>query len=125
MVMKRRIVAAAVFAAAVAFEARSGNAHAFLDHSVPAVGSSLPSAPASVTMWFTQQLEPAFTNAMVTDKSGNRVDQGDGQVDPKDPTELRILLKPVPPGTYTVAWHALSVDTHTTQGHFNFEVGAK
>jgi copper resistance protein C len=73
--------------------------------------------------WFTQQLEPAFTTAAVTDKSGNRVDQGDARVDPKDPTELRVSLKPLPPGTYTVAWHALSVDTHTTEGHFTFEVG--
>ena len=74
-------------------------------------------------MWFTQQLEPAFTTATVSDKSGNNVDSGDAQVDPQDPTELRVPLKPLPPGTYTVMWHALSVDTHTTTGHFNFTVG--
>jgi len=36
--------------------------------------------------------------------------------------ELKVPLKPLPPGTYTVDWHALSVDTHTTQGHFTFEI---
>ena len=124
MVNQRMIVAAAVLAAAVTLGAPTVRAHAFLDHASPAVGSSLSTAPASVTMWFTQQLEPAFTTATVTDKSGNPVDAGPAQIDPKDPTELRVPLKPLPPGTYTVAWHALSVDTHTTTGHFTFTVGS-
>jgi len=118
-----RIIASAAVLAAAALGAPAVQAHAFLDHANPSVGSSLSNAPAAVTMWFTQQLEPAFTTATVIDKSGNRVDNGDAQVDPKDPTELRVPLKPLPPGTYTVAWHALSVDTHTTTGHFIFTVG--
>lgn len=101
----------------------AGQTHAFLDHASPAVGSSLPTPPAAVTMWFTQDLEPAFSTATVTDKSGNNVDSGTAQVDPKDPTVLRVPLRPLPPGSYTVAWHVLSVDTHTTQGHFTFVVG--
>ncbi len=123
MVNQRMIVAAAVLAVAVTLRAPTVHAHAFLDHASPAVGSSLPSAPSAVTMWFTQQLEPAFTTATVTDQAGNPVDTGPAQVDAKDPTELRVPLKKLPPGTYTVAWHALSVDTHTTTGHFNFTVG--
>ena len=123
MVNQRMIVAAAVLAVAVTLRAPTVQAHAFLDHASPAVGSSLPSAPSAVTMWFTQQLEPAFTTATVTDQAGNPVDTGPAQVDAKDPTELRVPLKKLPPGTYTVAWHALSVDTHTTTGHFIFTVG--
>ncbi len=117
------IVAAAVLAGAAMLAAPAARAHAFLDHASPAVGSSLPTPPAAVTMWFTQQLEPAFTTATVSDKSGNRVDAGPAQVDANDPTELRVPLKPLPPGTYTVSWHALSVDTHTTTGHFSFTIG--
>jgi copper resistance protein C len=123
--MRAMIVAAAVVAAAVTLRAPMVQAHAFLDHASPAVGSTVPSAPAALTMWFTQQLEPAFTTATVTDQSGNSVENGAPQVDPKDPTELRVLLRPLPPGTYSVAWHALSVDTHTTTGHFTFEVAGK
>jgi copper resistance protein C len=122
MVNRRMIVAAAVLAG-VALGAPAARAHAFLDHASPAVGSSVPTPPAVVTMWFTQQLEPAFTTATVTDRAGNPVDTGPAQVDPKDPTELQVSLKKLPPGTYTVAWHALSVDTHTTTGHFTFTVG--
>jgi len=119
------IVTAAVLASAVSFGARATQAHAFLDHANPAVGSSLPAAPAAVMMWFTQQLEPAFTSAVVTNQSGDRVDTGPARVDAKDPTELSVPLKQLSPGTYTVAWHALSVDTHTTTGHFTFTVGGK
>ena len=122
MVTHRTIGAAAVFAAVV-LGAPAVQAHAFLDHASPAVGSSVPAAPIAVTMWFTQQLEPAFTTATVTDPAGNPVDAGPAQVDPKDPTELHVSLKKLSPGTYTVAWHALSVDTHTTTGHFTFTVG--
>ncbi len=122
MVNHRMIVVAAVLAGAVTLRALSVQAHAFLDHSSPAVGGRVPTAPEAVTMWFTQELEPAFTTATVTDASGNTVDAGPAQVDTKDPTVLRVALKKLSPGTYTVAWHALSVDTHTTTGHFTFEV---
>jgi copper resistance protein C len=124
MVNHRLIVAAAVLAGAVTLVSPTVWAHAFLDHASPAVGSTVPTAPEAVTMWFTQQLEPAFTTATVTDASGNTVDAGPAQVDSKDPTELRVALKKLSPGTYTVAWHALSVDTHTTTGHFTFTVGS-
>jgi copper resistance protein C len=123
MVTYRIILAAALLAGSVAFRAAPAAAHAFLDHSNPAVGSTVPTAPAALRMWFTQQLEPAFTTATVTDASGNNVDAGPARVSAKDPTELDVELKKLPPGTYTVSWHALSVDTHTTTGHFNFTVG--
>ena len=122
MVNQPMTAAAAVLTAAVALGSPAARAHAFLDHASPSVGSTVPAAPAAVTLWFTQQLEPAFTTAQVSDKSGNNVGSGNAQVDPNDPTELRVPLKPLPPGTYTVAWHALSIDTHTTTGHFTFTV---
>ena len=122
--VNHRMIVAAVLAGAVTLGAPSVQAHAFLDHASPAVGSTVPIAPDTVTMWFTQELEPAFTTATVTDASGNTVDTGPAQVDPEDPTELRVALKKLSPGTYTVAWHALSVDTHTTTGHFTFTVAS-
>ena len=125
MVPLMQIATVAALAAAAILAAPGARAHAFLDHASPAVGSTVPNPPAAVTMWFTQQLEPAFTTATVADKSGHNVDGGAAEVDAKDPTELHVPLKPLPPGTYTVTWHALSVDTHTTQGHFTFEVAER
>jgi copper resistance protein C len=102
--------------------AASAAAHAFLDHASPAVGSSVAAPPAVVTMWFTQQLEPAFSSAEIVDGDGHRVDQ-QVEVDAKDPTILHVTVKPLPPGTYRVEWRVVSVDTHTTSGHFTFTVG--
>lgn len=115
----------AALLAAIMLPAPHAQAHAFLDHANPAVGSTVPSPPGAVTMWFTQQLEPAFTSAVITDQAGNNVGSGAAEIDPQDRTELRVPLKPLSPGTYTVTWHALSVDTHRTQGHFNFDVAQR
>src|SRR5579883_3503526 len=62
------------------------HAHAFLDHASPAVGRTIAKAPPTVTIWFTQELEPAFSSIEVQDQSGTRVDAGDARVDPKDAT---------------------------------------
>jgi len=121
--MKTRIIAAVFLLAATLIIRSPLQAHAFLDHSDPAVGSTVPTPPAVMHLWFTQQLEPAFSWVTVSDQSGAQVNDGPAAIDPNDQTELTIKLKPLPPGTYTVKWHALSVDTHTTEGDFSFQVG--
>jgi methionine-rich copper-binding protein CopC len=98
----------------------SAGAHAFLDHASPLVGSAVGSAPRDVSLWFTQELEPAFSSVQVTDANGARVDQGKAQI---SGNVMRVGLKHLSPGTYRVRWRALSVDTHTTEGSFSFSVG--
>jgi len=117
----RTIIALAICLLALGVPA--ADAHAFLDRAQPRVGSSVASAPREVTLWFTQNLEPAFCGASVKDSSGARVDQGKAHVDPGSPNVLRLSLKPLSPGSYTVYWQVLSVDTHTTEGTFSFRVG--
>ena len=98
----------------------AAQAHAFLDHASPLVGSTVPAAPHEVVLTFTQNLEPAFSTAQVTDSSGARVDQGKAAV---SGNTMTVGLKSLGPGSYKVHWHALSVDTHTTEGAFTFTVG--
>ena len=121
--MTTRAIAAALALAAILSSPAPILAHAFLDHSDPAVGSTVPAAPAALNLWFTQELEPAFSWVTVTDKSGATVNDGTAAIDPNDQTKLIVKLKPLDPGTYTVKWHVLSVDTHTTEGDFVFHVG--
>jgi copper resistance protein C len=118
----RRILVALV-AGGVAIGAPSAaRAHAFLDHASPAVGSSVPASPPVVTLWFTQDLEPAFSGVTVTGEAGQRVDLGNAQIPQGSPDELQIGVKPLTPGTYLVSWHVVSVDTHPTEGTFTFEI---
>jgi methionine-rich copper-binding protein CopC len=98
-------------------------AHAMLDHAEPRVGATVTAPPHVVSLWFTQKLEAAFSKIEVRDSSGARVDAGAAQVDDADPAVLRVGLKPLPAGVYRVDWQVLSVDTHTTEGHFSFHVG--
>jgi copper resistance protein C len=120
--MTRHTPAIIAFATA-ALVSGAALAHAFLDHALPAVGATVAQAPAEVTIWFTQGLEAAFTGAEVTNAAGQRFDTGQVAIDPKDPQELHVPLRPLQPGEYKVTWHALSVDTHRTTGDFSFTVG--
>lgn len=103
------------------FGAPAALAHAFLDHASPLVGSTVANAPHEVVLTFTQNLEPAFSTVTVTGPGG---DAGQGKAQVSGNT-MRIGLKAGGPGAYRVHWHALSVDTHSTEGTFTFHVGGK
>ena len=98
----------------------AAHAHAFLDHASPAVGSSVSSAPGQVVLTFTQNLEASFSTATVTGPGGASVATGKAQV---SGNTMTVGLKALGPGSYKVHWHALSVDTHSTEGTFTFHVG--
>ena len=98
------------------------HAHAFLDHAEPKVGATLPASPPEVKIWFTQNVEPAFSLIEVQDASGKDVDNKDTHRDAKDKSLLIVSLAKLPPGKYSVVWHVISVDTHRTQGRFQFTV---
>ena len=98
----------------------AAQAHAFLDHAEPRVGSTVQTAPREVVLYYTQNLEPAFSSVEVSDASGARVDLGKPKI---SASTMRVGLKQLPPGTYRIRWQVLSVDTHTTEGSFTFHVG--
>ena len=98
----------------------TAQAHAMLDHADPRVGSTVATAPHELILTFTQSLEAAFSTVTVTGPGGARVDEGKAQV---SGNTMRVGLKAGGPGTYRVHWRALSVDTHSTQGSFTFQVG--
>ena len=100
--------------------ANAAQAHAMLDRADPRVGSTVATAPREVTLTFTQKLEPAFSTVTVTDPNGVNVAAGKAQV---SGNTMRVGLKAAGPGTYRVRWRVLSVDTHSTQGSFSFQVG--
>ncbi len=111
-------LASAVLLLGLAFGATAADAHALLDHADPRVGNTVKS-PRAVSLWFTQNLEKGFSSVEVLDAIGARVNAGNAVVDGK---LMRVLVKALAAGTYTVKWHVLSVDTHTTEGNFTFHV---
>jgi len=107
---------------ALLFLASGAGAHAFLDRADPPVGSTVRTAPAQVRIWFTEELEPAFSRILVFNQAGQQVDKRDSQTDPGNAAILRISLPSLTPGTYKVVWRVLSVDAHITDGDFTFQV---
>jgi hypothetical protein len=121
--MKRNSVKHWSLAAALLLALQThARAHAFLDHAEPKVGSSVTNSPTEIKVRFTQNLEPAFSKLEVRDAKGKEVDKKDAHLDDQNMSLFIVSLPPLPSGTYTVIWHAVSVDTHKTQGHFEFTI---
>ena len=97
-------------------------AHAALHHTSPPAGSTLPTAPTEVSLWFTDNLEGAFSSVEVTDSGGGRVDHGKAEV---SGNAMRVGIKALSPGSYHVHWRAVSVDTHKSEGDFTFKIGGQ
>jgi copper resistance protein C len=98
-------------------------AHALLQKAVPAVGGTVSSSPTEIRLKFSEGVEPAFSGIALSTQSGAAAPLGKASVDPADnSTLIAPVRQPLKPGVYTVTWHAVSVDTHKTQGSFQFTI---
>jgi len=109
-------------AALTAMLALPAGAHAYLERAQPAAGSSVHESPRELTLWFTQKIEPAFSEVRVLDPAGKQVEAGAPRFDSASAKVLRITLPRLAAGTYRVKWRILSVDTHVSEGEFTFDV---
>src|SRR2546423_125441 len=122
--MRRVAVAFLLAAAGTIALAPASSAHALLRSSVPASGAQLDHAPDAVTIVFTETPEPSLSSIHVLDTAGNTYEKGRAQHVPSDRHALRVALKPLTKGVYTVAWRTVSrTDGHATGGSFAFGVG--
>jgi copper transport protein len=102
---------------------RTASAHALYERSQPASGARLE-APGQIQVWFTEAVEPAFSELEVLDASRKRVDLQDTSPAPGESKSLLVSVPQLPDGTYMVAWRVLSaVDGHVTRGVFPLVVG--
>jgi copper transport protein len=116
------VVGAALGAVLVA--APSAGAHAVLTASQPQARDVLNEGPAAVTLTFTEPPELAFSAVQVLDRGGRAYGAGSVEAVPGDPQTLRVGLRPLDRGVYTVNWRVVSrVDGHLTAGSFAFGVG--
>jgi len=96
-------------------------AHALLESAVPPVGGTV-SAPHEIRITFSEGVEPRFSGLALSGPGG-AVPVGKASVTAGDNKVMVVrIARKLGPGTYTVKWHAVSVDTHHTQGDFDFTV---
>jgi copper resistance protein C len=118
--MKRSYLATAVLLASAALTT-SAFAHAHLTSAIPAANSTVK-APTEVTLHFTEALEPRFSTIQVLNAAGQDVGDGKPYLAASSATTFITGVKALTPGAYKVVWHATSVDTHKTEGTFQFTV---
>ncbi|MCM9080527.1 copper resistance protein CopC [Streptomyces spororaveus] len=106
--------------------ASPATAHAALTASDPADGAVVATAPAQVTLSFSEQVAMGDDSLRVLDPQGRRVDTGELR-DMCSGNTVRYgtaLHTGLPNGTYTVAWQAVSADSHPISGALTFSIGA-
>ncbi|MFJ2433074.1 copper resistance CopC/CopD family protein [Streptomyces anulatus] len=132
--IRRPVAAAALLAALVSLVfglllagAGPASAHAALTGSDPQDGAVVDTAPKEVTLSFSEAIAVGDDSIRVLDPSGKRADT---EAEPRDLSEggtVRYgvaLHSGLPDGTYTVAWQAISADSHPISGAFTFSIGA-
>jgi methionine-rich copper-binding protein CopC len=97
-------------------------AHAFLERANPPVGSEITASPPEISITFTEGVEPYFSTIEVHGANGAAMPAGAALTAPGNNRLLSVRLAKLPPGTYTVIWHVTSVDTHKTEGSYQFTI---
>lgn len=107
--------------------AAPASAHAALIGMDPARGSVVKTAPSRIVLTFSEGVLLSDDSLRVLDPQGTNVAVGaPGHVSGTDSgSTATVALRPgLGDGTYTVAWRAISQDSHPVSGAFTFSVGA-
>lgn len=103
------------------------SAHAALTGSDPQDGAVVGTAPKAVTLTFSEQVAMGEGSIRVLDPAGKRADTEEAPRDLHSGSTVKYgvsLHAGLPDGTYTVAWQAVSADSHPVSGAFTFSIGA-
>ncbi len=121
--------AAALFAFATIAIASAAGAHPRLVSALPAANSTT-AATNELKLTFSETLVPQFSgmSILMTDMPGMKmtapmsVGMVASRVTADGKTLVGKLPVPLPAGTYTLGWHAVTADTHRVEGSYSFIV---
>ncbi|VEB96723.1 Copper resistance protein CopC [Cedecea lapagei] len=117
-----RIATVAAFVAAMAVSP-AVLAHAHLKQQSPAADSAVTASPQTLTLSFSEGVEPNFSGVSVTGPQKSAVKTGKVKVAEADNKQLIVPVEEaLKPGDYSVDWHVVSVDGHKTKGNYHFSV---
>jgi copper resistance protein C len=120
--MKRTPMTAIAASFALICGATTAFAHAQLEKATPPVGGTVASAN-EIRLEFSEGVEPKFSKVSLTGPDGAPAPLGAARTESGNPAVLVVpIAKPLTAGVYKVHWQAVSVDTHHTQGTFEFTV---
>ncbi|HLW70182.1 MAG TPA: copper resistance protein CopC [Candidatus Binataceae bacterium] len=108
--------------ALVAMTATIAAAHSFPEKETPPAGATLNAPPAVVSIKFDAPIERLFAQLQVLGADGKNEVTGGPEVAP-DGYTLRAKIPVLKPGDYKVEWAVVCIDTHHTNGSYEFTVG--
>jgi methionine-rich copper-binding protein CopC len=115
----------ALFVAAVLAQglATTTFAHAHLTGADPAAEATV-APPKQLILHFSEKLDPNFSglSLRMPKMSNNMATPLKVVVSPDGLSLVATPTGPLAPGVYTVSWHAVTADTHRTQGTYTFTV---
>ena len=112
------VVAAAAVAATLMAPAW---AHPRLVAASPA-NNGIATATPAIALKFSERLIPRFSGIAISRAGGAPIGTPKTAMTTDGRTLLAHVSAPLVPGTYTLAWHAVSVDTHRVGGSYRFTV---
>lgn len=111
----------AVLIAASATRGSTALAHSFPEAESPSAGQGISTPPVDVTITYDAPIEKLFAKLEVLNADGKSEAVGDPEVGP-DGLTLSVKVGVLEPGEYTVKWSVLCIDTHHTEGSYQFTV---
>jgi methionine-rich copper-binding protein CopC len=121
--LKHTLAAVTLFATLAA--APSVFAHAHLESQLPAADSTVP-AVKELRLNFSEGVEEKFTKISITSTVGGKTEVEATANVSTDPNDKKVLIvtpaAPLGAGEYKIEWHAVSVDTHKSEGSYSFTV---
>ncbi|CRK83245.1 FixH family protein [Neobacillus massiliamazoniensis] len=99
-------------------------AHAYIIKSNPYNNEVLKQSPQKVSIQFNETIQSVNNSIQIYDEKGNRVDQKNGGINPKNSTILECGLNHnLPNSAYRIQWKVISNDGHPVQGVISFQIG--
>jgi methionine-rich copper-binding protein CopC len=118
----KRIASVAIMAAAITgLGFGVAEAHPRLLSANPAPNAQVAS-PFELRMGFSETLIGKFSRIALMDGRGHRIKIGATTLAPNHKQLIAPVGAKLSPGTYKIAWNAVSTDTHRVQGTYAFTV---
>ena len=101
------------------------SAHAYAVSSDPPAGSTVKTAPSTVTVHFAEDVNPQGSDLLIYDVKGKQVSTAPAQVSRGDLKTMTVAMTADGDGVYLVAWHTVSADDGDPDiGAFTFTVNS-
>ena len=121
MRLHTQILRTALFLGGLATFGSVASAHSFPQSESPSAGQELSESPSAVTITYDAPIEKLFAQLDILKADGKSVVNGTPVVG-DDGRTLSIKVDTLKPGDYTVKWSVICIDTHHTEGSYQFTV---